>query len=470
MKHLMKRLTLLGTLGLSAVAPAAPVEFGPNELVYEETLKKTLEVEKANRLYDKVFPTYLEICAGSQWQKRGAPWGGNFGHGFAIIRGACRVEDPQTRIPQLKACKGGVVGVSTDANFHNVQWSAVRSREMMLYGTLSPASPLDQETYEKLLQAANQDGFLNGVRFRSDAKEVHDRRSALEYVTATEYGVAVARGVDCTRIPLKGTKPGKENGPLEDIIAYLNKLNQEAQASAARPGSTGAPPYGFEYDSMVNNCAHTAYNALAAIGLWPKKNTEGHPDAVPEQLRRKGDLVAPFNAVWEAYVGSSNFDVKRIILHLRAHPEAMRTFKEYGWLGAQAGVLLEDIPSHNYQNSVFDPTVHRDFFSLLNQGVWYFSDITKTKKLPAPNPIEKKFVALISDASGPAIDLKANLLSWKAKYQAALLDPLLEIDDELANDLRVYIEAKLQETESALARVDAAAAAADKTAPVGFKL
>lgn len=471
MKKWMTSLFLLGSLahGSFAFSETTP-SFAPPEMVFDETLKKTLEVEKANRLYNMIFPAYLEICAGSQWQKRGAAWGGNFGHGFAIIRGACRVEDPKTHIPQLKACKGGVVGISTDANYHNVQWTAVQSREMMLYGTLSPATALNRETYEKMLQAADQEGFLNGVRFRSDAKEVHDHQSALDYVTATDFGVAVARSVDCTRIPLTGTKPGKENGPLEDVITFLNRLNQQAQQTASNPADTGVPPYGFDYDSMVNNCAHTAYNALASIGLWAKKNTEGHPDEVTEQLRRKNDLVAPFNAVLDAYVSNSNFDVKRILLHLRTHPEAMRTFKEYGWLGTQAGVLIEDIPAHNYQNAIFDPTVHRDFFSLLSQGVWYFSDITKTKKVPAPHPMETKFAALVADTTGPAINLKANLLGWKAKYQAALLDPFLELDDSIANDLRAHIEAKLQEVEKALARIDDAEAALEKAPVVKFNL
>lgn len=439
---------------------ADEIQFPAAELDYSQNLAKTLKAEAANRLYDKVYRNYIEICGGSRWQKRGVAPGGNFGHGFAMIRGACRVFDPATNIQQLTICPGKTVGISTDSNFNSTQWTAVQSREMMLYGGLSPSSPLERATYEKVLALAAQDGFLNGVKFRVDSTEVkNELNSELDYTAGTEFAVAVSRNVNCTRIPLVGTIQGRENGPLEEVIAYFNKLNQDAYRSATSPGATGKPPFGFDYDVQVNNCAHTPYNALAAIGFWGAKNTSGHPElSMLELPLRLGDAVVPFNALLEAFERSNHLDVGQLMDWLNQNPKAMKSLKENGWIGAQAGVVIEEIPPHNFKNTIYDPTVNLEFYSVSKLGVSYLCSLLpfhvpflNCKSIEDKLSLTQQSFQKLIDA--PEMNLRRNLELWRTRYETVLKDNRLQKQSEVASALRRHFEAKLKETVEILANI-----------------
>ncbi len=441
----------------STVAFAQEVKFGPGELDYAENLAKTLKAETDNRLYNKVYRNYIEICGGSRWQKRNAPFGGTFGHGFAILHGACRVLDPVSGIQQLKVCPGQTVGISTDSNFKSVQWLAVQGREMALYGGVSPSSPLDQGTYQRMLTKAAEDGYLSGVKFRADSTEVtSELNSQLEYTAGTEFAVAVPRLVDCTRLPLVGTKPGREDAPLEDVIAYFNKLNQEAYQSYVKPREDGKEG-GYDYDVQVNNCTHTPYNSLAAVGFWPAKNTEGHPEQDMKQLLfRLKDAAVPFNTLLEVYDRGNQLNLAEIIGWLEKSPVALKSLKENGWLGMQSGIIIEEIPPHSFQNSVFDPEVHLEFYSSPKLFASYFCS-----ELPIPKFICQPVMERLSGiqpsfrkrVGSPEMKLARNLEAWRDRYENVLKDARLQGQTEITQALREHFEFKLRETNEVLRKL-----------------
>lgn len=430
-------------------------------------IEKRSAIENENARYNEAYSAYIEICASSQYKPIGdKDQGGYFGHSFAMIHGACRVEDPVTHVQQLKPCDGGTVGISTDAQYHNAQWSAAEGRDFMLYGGLKPGEKLDRATYEKLLEKAKTEGVLGniGERFKpwnnkerreqlstEQEKRASDMDWASRFTLGTDYALTLARSASCTRIPLRGLKPGKENAPLEDVLRYFNDLNQTAYQNSL-PKQNGGPSFGYVYDSAVNNCTHTIYNALSRLGLWREKNTEGHPTKIMDQLQRRGDIVAPYNAMFDAYKAGSDLDMNVIIANLRTNPMAMKALKEYGWLGPQAGVMIEDLPVHENGNEVFDTKMVRGFFSVSEQAL---SLLRTNTGMPIPkfDPLGKQFNAIVSDPNSSAQNLVRNLEDWKAKYEKALRDSRLGGNDEVAVELKKHFQAKLEETNAALNKV-----------------
>lgn len=445
----------LATALATASALAQNLIFSPEELNADRPLQKITAIETDNDRYDSVYSNYIEVCAGSQWLKRGAIAGGNFGHAFAIIHGACRTEDPKSHIPLLSACPGGTVSVSTESVFHNVQWVAAQDRSFILYGSISPRTAVDAQVYDKLLENTEKEGTLNGVAFRADSQDITDRRSSLEFTVGTDFAIALARGVSCTRVPLVGTKQGKENAPLQEVLNHLNELNRKAYASSQQPGANGLPPYGFTYSGMVNNCTHTVSNALAAIGYWKMKDTSGQPDKIPEQLRRIKDIAVPFNTMFDAYRVGNELNVKKIKDWLLKSPEAFRSLKDNGWLGHQDGVIIEDIPAHSFQNFIFEPRLRRDFFSVVGQSIGYVQARSDIKILPEKgfNPVARLFEALIENPETPAMNLKLNLENWKSKYAEALNDPELQGTDAVTLELREHFQRKLSQVELRLEKL-----------------
>jgi hypothetical protein len=368
------------------------------------------------------------------------------------------VQDPVSGVQQLKVCPGQTVGVSTDSNFKSVQWLAVQGREMTLYGGLSPSSPLDRVTYQRMLSNAAEGGFLSGVRFRADSTEVtSELNSQLEYTAGTEFAVAVPRLVNCTRLPLVGTKPGREDGPLEDVIAYFNKLNQDAYKSYVRPRDAGMGEGGYDYDVQVNNCTHTPYNSLAAVGFWPAKNTQGHPEQDMKQLLfRLKDAAVPFNTLLEVYDRGNLFGLSEIISWLEKSPVALKSLKENGWLGMQAGIIIEEIPPHNFKNSIYDPEVHLEFYSTPKLFASYFC-----AELPIPGFLCRPVMELLSGiqpsfrkrVGSPEMKLARNLEIWRERYETFLKDGRLRQQTVIATALREYFEFKLHETVELLQRL-----------------
>jgi hypothetical protein len=416
--------------GIQGDAFATPgseiITFRPHELNRCEAVRKRQVSDELTRVYDVAFSKYVEICAASTWQMRGDKNGGNYGHAFGLIKGACIAktkeqiaqavelakvsqrdeaakrgivlqEDTQVYESEptlLIPCENGVVGISSDYIFFNVQWLASEGRDFALYGEHNPGLPFDKNAADKIKKEAVSRGVFSSqqsnfmVQFEDSYEKDEIPRKAKEAGVSiedyrpywagtaslgTDFAIAAARGgVDCTRIPMRGTKKGGEDRPLKDLIGHLNKMNRQIYQIDTKLEIVSADGKkhvkGFGYDGAVNNCTSNFVNALAAVGFWRMRDTSGHPSTMPELILRKSDISVPYNDMFDAYKLGSEFDLAGTIRKFHNDERAFRYFKETGWLGAQAGVMLESIPAIEYMNSVYDTTNKTSFGSFLSEG------------------------------------------------------------------------------------------------------
>lgn len=455
-------------------ANGSVVVFTEPELRHCEAVERRLVTEEINRVYDNAFPAYIEFCAASTWQKRGATDGGNFGHAFGLIHGACVAKDWLGRrlVPQqLVPCKGGTVGISTEGLLFNHQWVAADTRSLMLYGNHDPARPFDVAAWKRVQDSVFKTGTFTGLEVRPYVKvEVTKKAEAAgvpfdeyyrnwlaDFTFGTEFALASARGgVDCTRIPLNGSKPGAEDKPLKDVLNYLNALNRKAfqDAKIVPPGRV--EPTGFDYDVVVNNCAHTVYQALAELGFWPKKNTEGHPGTGISALSRVDDAVAPYNSMFEAYQAGSRFNINDLITRFRTNKADFDYFKQTGWLGQQVGTMIDTIPPLSFMNSIYDITNRTLFASIPGAAQMLVQQRLNrwiTISLPIYQPLKAQFDAIKADRQGPGMDVVTNLYWWRGLYRLGIERLEARPDqDEVIIELISHFRTKLAQTESLLAR------------------
>jgi hypothetical protein len=454
------------------------VTFQRSELRRCEPSQKRRINQELNRIYDKAFPVYFEFCAGSIWNRRGINDGGNYGHAFGIIRGACLEKDAEGKIhtpQQLVPCPGRTVGFSTDSALLNHQWIAVEGREFILFGEHDPARPLDQTAFDHISDEAAARGLFEGVAIRPEMERkitedarafdldhrAYRNRWIGNYMFGTEFAIAAARGgVTCTRVPLTSTKPGMK--PLLAMLTELNNLNRIAYKSTkiAMPGSI--EPNGFDYDDFVNNCVHTPINAMAALGAWGRKNNTGHPVTPMEILVRSQDVIAPFNQVLDTYLLGKEMkpaQIENMIMRLRANRDDFAQFKENGWYATQVGTMIDNIPALTYMNSLFNPSDQSNFLSLSAflrgqvRDVLFnlASPLIDLRKFvfPIDQPLKNQFNRYINDEAGPAMNLIANLEAWQVDYGRTLSYlralPAIEQDD-VVKEVISYVEAKLKET------------------------
>lgn len=434
------------------------INFRPNELNSCQALRKRSITNQRNYVYDKVFSSYVEVCAGSTWQKRGASDGGNYGHAFLMIRGACIVRDSQgkpTMPRQIKACKDGVVGISTDYAFGNIQWLATEGRDLFLYGDHAPNQPLDTKAWRAIQQRVLSQGIMNGVHYKMGSpSDIQDQakkagQTTQDYITdwatdmsmGTDFALAASRGgIACTRIPLVGSNKEHQDQPLQDLIASLNKFNKDAYTK------------GFDYDGLVNSCSTTVHNSLADLGLWKKTNSNGHPTSVVEILQRLDDMPSPFLDTFDSYKIGSQIEVEGTLNKLRSNPAAFAYFKKTGWLFRQFGTMLDEIHPLEYRNEIYN-TENNTNFATLPYFIW-----SKIALLPKQIPIIGNLVpdiklttpifqSILADRENPAVNLVRNFKIWNEQYAIAMAH--LEHSpnqDEVTQELKKYYRNKFRET------------------------
>ena len=471
-------LSLSCAIAHSAAAAGNTIKFPADELKRCEPTHKRLINQELNRVYDKAFPAYFEFCAGSTWNKRGASDGGNYGHAFGIIRGACLAKDADGKIQtpqQLVPCPGKTIGFSTDSALFNHQWIAGEGRDFILFGNHDPAQPMDQTAFDRISDEAAANGMFDGVIIRPEMERKIKEEATLydldhhtyrnrwigNYMFGTEFAVAASRGgVACTRVPLTSTKPGMK--PLRAMLEELNSLNRVAyqNSKVAAPGKK--EPVGFDYDGIVNNCVHTPLNAMAALGAWGRKDNSGHPNTQLEVAMRSKDAIAPFNQVLDTYLLGKEMkpaQIENMIARFRGNKEDFKQFQENGWYATQVGTMIDRVPTLTYMNSIFDPSDQTNFLSLstvfrtqirhiLFNLVSPLVDIQKFM-FPIDQPLKNEFDSYINDGGGPAVNLIANLEAWQTDYSQTLTHlrakPAHE-QDEVVKEVTAYIEAKLKET------------------------
>jgi len=422
--------------------------------------------EAANDLYDQLFPYYFEACATSSFHPLKGDHGGSFGHGIMLIHGACRDTSSPNGPQQIRFCEENpksTIGISTDAQYHNVNWTVVDTRSAMLYGDHPAGQPFSAETRLRLIEKSLSEGVYHNVATKPwNQKEATEMGLTLnqwlaQFGFGTDYALTMARSVSCTRVPLVGTKKGKENGPLLEIIAYLNHLNQKAWL-AANSGSK----LGYQYEYMVDNCTHPTANALAQIGLVHKRNTSlPGPIRTSQKIKRQADFAIPYNVMFETYKESIvRTRVEPIIRNLLEKPEALASFKNSGWLGSQAGVIIEELPPHTYQNSFFHTTIGRAFFSftkyIKEELSSLFSRLTGIKPLSIDDTLLNEYARELKNPA--AVDISINLQKWQSLYEELLKDPQLNNGREIEMLLKEHFTIKLSQTKGLLIRLDALSA------------
>src|SRR5438874_8549300 len=110
---------------------------------------------RPDRVYDQLFPYYVELCATSQFRSKLKGEGGVAGHAVMYIKGACK--DEQASFPQLRRCRVAATelddpehgaGVSVGRWFRNVNWVAVPGYELFYEGNLKAGERLTQTSFE----------------------------------------------------------------------------------------------------------------------------------------------------------------------------------------------------------------------------------------------------------------------------------------------------------------------------------
>lgn len=368
---------------------------------------------QANKQYDAAFSYYVEACGATKYQPIGEENGSHYGHGLLYIRGACR-DTGRTDFPHIKVCgpeagPDAGVGISLDRYFKNVEWTAVDGRDFLFYGGLAPDQPLTTADRDAMIDRAAAAGYFKGVTLQSYEDGVNPGESYEHFVAresfGTEYGIGLARSLYCTKIPIEGGLGKSKDIVLQQLVDYLNALNESVHKT------------GLKYDLISNNCSHLVHNALAAIGFWAPKKTSWKADTALEQLKGLKDIAVPMNEMFDALRVGNGQGRPLDDVDVLSDPAVMKTLAQAGWMAAEPGVIVQNIPIHAYENKLFNTRTKAELFDIVDEIL-----------IDLHSPIEPDFEGHAFRrylAKSNFTDLKANLRSWLARYQPILQ----EVDD-----------------------------------------
>ena len=513
------------SLQITDAMAEAPLGFTGRQDDRECSVSIRARAEHANALYDHIYPEYFEVCGSSLLKSRKGDDGGNFGHAFAMMRGVESVRDSATGAVQLKRKPGATTGISTDAQYHNVQWTGTNGRDEMLYCGLKPDEALNAAKYEMLMERPFQKGqVLDGVQFKpwnvkdklikerqdkglppptEQEIEAATKKWAGPFTIGTDWCMTAGRSIGCTRIPLMGKKDTQGRSPLDIVMNHFNELNQDANRYSKEPRPGKTVPTGYEYHVWTNNCTAAIDNAMAKIGALPPMDaSQAGYDYISQALRYK-DLGVPYNQMLGAFdkankrglgceIGPDGIesrdcetDPKRVQAEAARFVSLVMTeigrdtgpkcnggsancysraaFENNAWLVHQAGVILEDIPTHFYQNHYFDPVDDRQYFSLIELIHAQMAQLSKKAVgqpiFPRYDPSKKRHEAMIDPTHAPIreTDLVENFKYWRTRYRAVLEVPELKVAKPGSRQaqLKAHFEEKLKETEGHLAKAEA---------------
>ena len=215
--------------------------------------------------YRAAHPYYAEYCAVSQIKKKpgfGAEIRGEVGgHAVFYLNGACQAAG--TGYPTLAVCApDDGVGLSMNAHFMNAKWVDTPGRAFFFDGGLRPGAGVTRADYLAVRAEAERKGVYDAVRFHPEVfADMPAGWSArdwkYEVSIGTDWGIALARGRYCARVPVTQAQMGR-------MVDFLNGQN-----APYREGRRV-----FEWSVFNDNCIHLAHNALAAAGIWGVWPTE----------------------------------------------------------------------------------------------------------------------------------------------------------------------------------------------------
>jgi hypothetical protein len=356
------------------------------------------------RLYNTLFPHYVEIATVTQYHKRGAKPGGWGGHATMFVTGAER--DPDAGYPRLRRVAEGTdlsapesgIGISVNRIFTNVNWVAIPRRDIFLHGGVAPDAVLDEAAYEAAIALAAGAGWFSGIRVEDALMRTRPAgMTAEEFIVrhsiGTDFALTFARRVYSVRLPLR-----REG--IAAIVDYLNRVNEAARRS------------GYTWNAYTNNCSHVIHNALAAAGVWDPKHARGPGlgnlamdlASVAVSVVRGGisDFSFPANNFVRAYEAGNEHPIEDVRAAYGDHDIA-RTLPQ-GWLSTAPGALVVRYPIHDpARNRLFE--VGRDPFLFSVPALW---------------DKREKFLRLTRDPAAEVTDLGANLSWFRERYAAAL--------------------------------------------------
>jgi hypothetical protein len=335
--------------------------------------------------YERFFPYYAELCAGSQFRAKLTGEGGIAGHAVMYLKGACREEDAP--YPQLRRCRVAAtslddpehgVGISVNRWFKNVNWVAIPGYHLFFDGNLKAGEPLTRTQFEAVEQQAIDRGLFKGIAFHDypGAESDTDLRVFLErHSIGTDFALQFARNVFCARLPVTSAM-------MDQVISFLNDKNREYAEGKAD----------YNWSVWADNCVHTVRNALAAANIWSPLSVRAI------KIRQIFNLAIPANEfVNLAELMTQDIDDYRAILDDGPRRDA---FHEFRWLPTEPGALLKTLPVHT-PNELYDTTFR--LFTLQSPFL-----MGKTQRA----------IDLLSDRR--FVDLDANLHYFAEKYDAIL--------------------------------------------------
>ena len=291
--------------------------------------------------YDRMYPSYVEICIAPQIRRIGEKPGGTAGHAVLFLKGVCL--DRSQDYPRLEPCRPDLdpgdpdrgVGISVNKMFQNVNWVGIEGKDFLLRGGLSENEPFDQAAKSRLVSHVMEKGFYRNIAIqpkyiKNKPAEASYERYVAEQSLGTDFALNLGRDVYCGRIPM-------DLAGIRAIMDMLNGLNLECFNSRE----------GFHWSGIRNNCTHPIYAALSAVGFCKNKSTDrtlySHltDPAIPSRL-----FVTVMRIGNDGPLEDAND-----LFHDRQFSKALNDF---GYLPSRPGVVLEEIPAHTYQNEFFE--------------------------------------------------------------------------------------------------------------------
>ena len=339
-------------------------------------------------VYDRLYPYYVEICAVSQIRAKFAAHGGSPGHAVMFLKGVCR--DTDAPFPTIKICEPGTVdlnhpetgvGISVNKLFKNVNWLTVPGKRLFFHGNLDPEQVLDKDHALATLEAAADAGIFKGIEIHEEYRPPEDDEQAQIFLAAketlgTDFALNFGRTIFCARLPVTV-------GMLEDIVAYLNDLNQEYALGEAD----------YNWSGYHDNCSHVLHNALAAAGVWPEQSVR------VTKIRQLFNVSIPANEFANLAILTNSYPLDNFDRLVRDRVKR-NSLLERSWLPMRHGALMKIIPVHA-NNELYD---------------------TRLRIFILEGPLLKRKSKKIDDLfrQPHATQVEANLLYYRQLYQRIL--------------------------------------------------
>jgi hypothetical protein len=291
--------------------------------------------------YDRLYPSYAEVCAVPQIKRKGEKPGGTGGHAVLFLKGVCL--ERGKGYPRLKMCDPSSgpedpdrgVGISVNKMFKNTNWVGIEGKNFLLRGDLSDSQPANKDTRARMISYVMEKGFYRGIVFHSQymaAKPaaVSDEQFIADQSFGTDFALNLGRDIYCSRIPM-------EPSAIKTMVYTLNALNQKYFESET----------GFHWNGIRNNCTHPIYAALASVGFIANKSTNR------TLFSHLTDLAIP-SRLFVASMRMGNDRELEDARDLFDDPAFSKAVTDFGYLPFRPGVIAERIPAHTFQNEIFD--------------------------------------------------------------------------------------------------------------------